>query len=81
MDARDQKVVVNLATALSVSILILIDELEKREPGLKSSYAAILADVVANEEVRPDRRQEIVALLRGMLKGLKSKRKGPRTLH
>ena len=75
----DQKAVINLATALSVSILLLIDELERREPGLKASYAAVLADVVANEEARSDRRDQTIALLRSMLKGLK--RKGPRTLH
>ena len=71
--------ITQLTSALSVAIVILIDELEKRDPGLKRSYAATLAEVVANEEARPDRRKQTIALLRGMLKGLK--RRGPRTLH
>jgi hypothetical protein len=45
--------VIELTTALSVTLLILIDELDRRHPGLKASYTATLARVVANEETRP----------------------------
>jgi hypothetical protein len=80
MDALDSKVI-ELTTALSVTMLILIDELERRHPGLKASYTATLARVVVNEETRPRHREQAIKLLRAMLKGLERKGTGPRTLH
>jgi hypothetical protein len=76
MDALDSKVI-ELTSALSATMLILIDELEKQHPGLKAGYTATLAKVVANEEMRPRRREQAIKLLRAMLKGLERKSMGP----
>jgi hypothetical protein len=80
MDTLDAKVV-ELTSALSVAILMLIDELEKQQPGLKARYTATLAEVVGNEETRSRRREQAITLLQAMLKGLGRKGTGPRTLH
>jgi hypothetical protein len=80
MDTLDAKLV-ELTSALSIAILMLIDELEKQQPGLKASYTATLAEVVANEETRSRRREQAITLLQAMLKGLGRKGPGPRTLH
>lgn len=81
MDTLDAKVIGNLMSAMSVAILILIDELEKEHPGLKERYAKILAEVVGNEEAKPRQNAQAITVLRGMLKGVQRKSTGPRTLH
>jgi hypothetical protein len=81
VDTLDAKVIGNLMSAMSVAILILIDELEKEHPGLKERYAKILAEVVGNEEAKPRQNAQAITVLRGMLKGVQRKSTGPRTLH
>jgi hypothetical protein len=81
VDALDAKVIGNLMSAMSIAILILIDELEKEHPGLKSSYAKVLAEVLANEEAKTRRNAQAITVLRGMLKGVQRKSTGPRTVH
>jgi len=81
MDALDAKVISNFMSAQTLTILILIDELEKLHPGLKASYAARLAEVTANEEVNPRPNAQAITVLRAMMKGVKRKGPGPRTLH
>jgi hypothetical protein len=50
MDALDMKVITNFMIAQSVTILLLIDELERHHPGLKTRYGAVLDALIGDEE-------------------------------
>ena len=57
------------------------DELEKLHPGLKTSYGAVLAALITDEEASPRPDAQALTVLRAMLSGVKRKAKVPRTLH
>ena len=81
MDALDMKVITNFMIAQSVTILLLIDELARLHPGLKTRYGAALDVLIGDEEARTRRDEQALTVLRAMRKGVKRKAKGPRTLH
>jgi len=81
MDAIDAKVIQNFMIGQTISILLLIDELEKLHPGLKTSYGAVLAALITDEEASPRPDAQALTVLRAMLSGVKRKAKVPRTLH
>jgi hypothetical protein len=81
MEALDANVITNFMIAQTVTILLLIDELEKLHPGLKSRYGAVLDVLIADEEARTRRDEQALTVLRAMRRGVKRKAKSPRTLH